>query len=1197
MHNHNHNHNHIDDHSSHNHAHCKHNHGQPEATVVVDQDIKQSSLTLNEAFKRDERYSNLLELMRHKVVLMDGGMGTCLQTQDLTAEDFGGVDLEGCNENLVVTRPELIQSIHEQYFQAGADIVETNTFGSTPLVLAEYGLQDKALDISRIAAEVARRAADNMSTIDRPRFVAGSIGPTTKAISVTGGVSFKELVNSYQVQIKGLLLGGIDIILIETTQDTINLRAALEGAHLAMLETGIFRPGMISVTIEPMGTMLAGQSIEAVVTSMSHLSLIGFGMNCSTGPQFMTSHVRALSEISPFPVFCMPNAGLPNEDGEYDESPQDMGVVLKQFADQGWLNVAGGCCGTNPDYIAHFNEIRSSFSPRELKYRRGSYVSGIEFLEIDEDSRPILVGERTNIIGSRKFKKLIINNKWEEAAEIGRKQIKGGAQVLDVCLANPDRDEKQDMLDFLPEVVKKVKAPIMIDSTEDDIFEMSVQMLPGKCILNSINLEEGETRFEEVSRIVRRHGGSVVVGCIDEDPEQGMAVTRERKIEIARRSYELLTEKYGLEPEDIIFDPLVFPCGAGDEAYLTSAAETVAGIELIKKEFPACKTVLGISNVSFGLPTAGREILNSVFLYHCTRAGLDMAIVNSQRIERYSTIGDEERKLCEDLIYNNSAKQIEEFAAYFREVKPKASKDDLSHLSVEERLKILLVEGSKEGLIEYLDEALLKYKPLDVINIPLMEGMAEVGRLFNDNELIVAEVLQSAGVMKAAVTHLEQFMEKTEDSNKARMLLATVKGDVHDIGKNLVDIILSNNGFEVINLGIKITSEELIRAHEKYKPDFIGLSGLLVKSAMQMVNTAEDLRNAGVECPIMVGGAALSRSFTDKRISPKYEGPVLYSVDAMTGLEIANSLADNDKRPNFLANYKEESARRAQQQEVKKPKKISTKAKLVIDHKESRENPKNYERQLIEIPDPSELFQYINEQFFYTQHMGFKGSIRLSYEKGEERAVKLVNQINELKKQVVENGWFDCKGVYQFFSAAHEGNTLNIYDPNGGVLKQVNFPRQSDGEELCAAEFVGPVEKNPRDSIAMFAVTSGNQIRALAQKFKEEGDFFKSHAIQALAVETAEGFAEYLHQKIRQQWGIQEDLSFKQLVQTKYQGIRLSFGYPACPNLDDQQVIFNLLKPQEQGISLTESMMMEPEGSVSALVFSHPQAKYFSVEE
>ena len=475
--------------------------------------------------------------------------------------------------------------------------------------------------------------------------------------------------------------------------------------------------------------------------------------------------------------------------------------------------------------------------------------------------------------------------------------------------------------------------------------------------------------------------------------------------------------------------------------------------------------------------------------------------------------------------------------------------------------------------------------------------MAEVGRLFNDNELIVAEVLQSAGVMKAAVTHLEQFMEKTEDSNKARMLLATVKGDVHDIGKNLVDIILSNNGFEVINLGIKITSEELIRAHEKYKPDFIGLSGLLVKSAMQMVNTAEDLRNAGVECPIMVGGAALSRSFTDKRISPKYEGPVLYSVDAMTGLEIANSLADNDKRPNFLANYKEESARRAQQQEVKKPKKISTKAKHVIDHKESREKPKNYERQLIEIPDPSELFQYINEQFFYTQHMGFKGSIRLSYEKGEERAVKLVNQINELKKQVVENGWFDCKGVYQFFSAAHEGNTLNIYDPNGGVLKQVNFPRQSDGEELCAAEFVGPIEKNPRDSIAMFAVTSGNQIRALAQKFKEEGDFFKSHAIQALAVETAEGFAEYLHQKIRQQWGIQEDLSFKQLVQTKYQGIRLSFGYPACPNLDDQQVIFDLLKPQEQGISLTESMMMEPEGSVSALVFSHPQAKYFSVEE
>lgn len=1181
----------------HKHQNCKHNHGNSITPVFNEKDSEQAIITLNEAFERDTRYENLLDLMRYKVVLMDGGMGTCLQTQNLTAEDFGGEELEGCNENLVITRPELIQSIHEQYYLAGADIVETNTFGSTPLVLAEYGLQDKALEISKTAAEVARRAADKLSTIDRPRYVAGSIGPTTKAISVTGGVTFQELVHSYQVQIKGLLLGGIDVILIETTQDTINLRAALEGAHLAMLETGIFRPGMISVTIEPMGTMLAGQSIEAVLTSMSHLSLIGFGMNCSTGPQFMTSHVRALSEISPFPVFCMPNAGLPNEDGEYDESPEDMGIVLNKFAQQGWLNIAGGCCGTNPDYIAHFNDIRGEFKPRALSFRRGSYVSGIEFLEIDEDSRPILVGERTNIIGSRKFKKLIINNKWEEAAEIGRKQIKGGAQVLDVCLANPDRDEKQDMLDFLPEVVKKVKAPIMIDSTEDDIFEMAVQMLPGKCILNSINLEEGEGRFIEVSSIVRRHGGSVVVGCIDEDPQQGMAVTRERKIEIARRSFNLLTEKYGLQPEDIIFDPLVFPCGAGDEAYLTSAAETVAGIELIKKEFPKCKTILGISNVSFGLPTAGREILNSVFLYHCTKAGLDMAIVNSQRIERYSTIGDEERKLCEELIYNNSAQKIEEFAAYFREVKPKASKDDLSHLSVEERLKILLVEGSKEGLIEYLDEALQKYTPLDVINIPLMEGMAEVGRLFNDNELIVAEVLQSAGVMKAAVTHLEQFMEKTEDSNKARMLLATVKGDVHDIGKNLVDIILSNNGFDVVNLGIKVTSEELIRAYAEYKPDFIGLSGLLVKSAMQMVNTAEDLRNAGIKCPIMVGGAALSRSFTDKRISPNYEGPVLYSVDAMTGLDIANSLADDHKRGAFLTSYQEESARRAQQQEVKAPKKASTKSKLVIDHSQPREQVDNFGRQLIEVANPSELFNFINEQFFYTQHMGFKGSIRLSYEKGEDRAVKLVNQINELKQQVIENNWFDCKGVYQFFRAAHEGNTLYIYDQSGDVIKEVYFPRQSDGEQLCAAEFVGPIAKVPRDTIAMFAVTSGNQIRELAKKFKDEGDFFKSHAIQALAVETAEGFAEYLHQKIRQEWGIVEDLSFKQLVQTKYQGIRLSFGYPACPNLDDQQVIFDLLRPQEQGISLTESMMMEPEGSVSALVFSHPQGKYFSVEE
>jgi len=1155
-------------------------------------------IDLSQAFTKDSRYQDFLDLMQSRVLLMDGAMGTSLQGKNLTAKDFGGEALDGCNENLNFTRPDVILEIHEEYLQAGADIIETNTFGSTPLVMAEYDLQDKAFEVSKVAAQLASQAAKKFSTPSRPRFVAGSIGPTTKAISVTGGVSFQELVHSYTVQIQGLLEGGIDIILIETTQDTINMRAALEGSHKAMLECGIYRPAIISVTIEPMGTMLAGQSIEAVLTSMAHLPLIGFGMNCSTGPQFMTSHVRALSEISPFPVFCMPNAGLPNEDGEYDESPQQMGEVLGKFAEHKWLNITGGCCGTSPEYINHFDKIREEFTPRPLSFRKGSYVSGIEFLEIEDDNRPLLVGERTNSIGSRKFKKLIGEGKLEQASEIGRKQIKGGAQILDVCLANPDRDELEDMKAFLPEVIQKVKAPIMVDSTEDEVFELAVQMLPGKCILNSVNLEEGEVRFERVSKIVRRHGGALVMGCIDEDPEQGMGVSKERKLEIATRSYELLTNKYGIPEEDIIFDPLVFPCGTGDEQYLHSAGETIEGIRLIKEKYPRTKTILGISNVSFGLPNAGREILNSVFLYHCTKAGLDLAIVNSQKIERFSSIGEKERELCDALIFNNSKEAVEQFAEYFREMKPKKSADEMAGLTVEEKLKVLLVEGSKEGLIGYLDEALKKYTPLEVINIPLMDGMAEVGRLFNDNELIVAEVLQSAGVMKAAVTHLEQFMEKADEAGKAKMLLATVKGDVHDIGKNLVDIILSNNGFDIINLGIKVTSEELIRAYEEHKPDFIGLSGLLVKSAMEMVNTAEDLKAAGVDVPVLVGGAALSRSFCDKRIQPMYDGQILYSVDAMTGLDIANALADEAKTEAFINNYREESKRVMEKvSERKKP--VKKREKLVIDHSEVRESAPDFDRHVVADCSAEELFPYINEQFFYTQHMGFRGSIRISREKGDERAVKLYDQVEALKKEVIENDWFDCKAVYQYFEAASEGEKLHLYKPGTDeIVRSIDLPRQKDGEEISAADFVAPVgHREKRDTVAMFAVTSGNRVRDLALKFKDEGEFFKSHAIQALAVETAEAMAEWLHQKIREGWGIEEDLSLKDLVQTKYQGIRFSFGYPACPDLEDQQIIFDLLKPEEVGIQLTESFMMEPEGSVSAIVFSHPQGKYFSVDE
>lgn len=1152
-------------------------------------------MDLKTALTNNQLYTNLQKIMRERVILMDGGMGTCLQAANLTIDDFGGADLEGCNENLNLTRPDVIFDIHKQYFEAGADVVETNTFGATPLVLAEYDLQNSAREINIKAAQLARDAAGLSKNPNSLGLVAGSMGPTTKAYSVTGGVTLEELIKSYRIQALGLIEGGVDFLLLETAQDTLNLRCGIEGIYQAIKELAHPIPLVVSMTIEPTGTMLAGQSAEALCTSLAHMNLLALGMNCSTGPEFMTSHVRALSDLSPFPVFCMPNAGLPNEDGQYDESPEDMGITLSQFANNGWLNIFGGCCGTSPEYINHFNEIRAGFSPRLISPRKGSFVSGIEFLEIEDSNRPQLVGERTNIIGSRKFKKLIIEDQFEEAAEIGRKQVKGGGQILDVCLANPDREEIEDMASFLPELVKKVRVPIMIDSTDDEVFELAMRLLPGKSILNSINLEEGEKRFERVGALAKRHGAAIVVGCIDEDPEQGMAVSRERKLEIACRSYQLLTEKYSIPPEDIIFDPLVFPCGTGDEQYVHSAAETIAGIELIKQKLPRTKTILGISNVSFGLPTSGREALNSAFLYHCTKAGLDMAIVNTQRIERYSSLPEEERALCEGLIFKNSQAAVERFSAYYREVKPKKTRDELANLPVEERLKICLVEGTKEGLIEALDEALTKYSPLEVINEPLMRGMEEVGRLFNANELIVAEVLQSAGVMKAAVAHLEPLMDKTQDSGKGKFLLATVKGDVHDIGKNLVEIILGNNGFEIINLGIKVVPEALIQAYREHKPDFIGLSGLLVKSAQEMVFTAEDLKNAGIDVPLLVGGAALSRSFTDKRIAPMYNGPVLYAVDAMTGLDFVNALSDSQRREGFLEKYHLDGEKVLAASAKKSDLKKAAKKRYVCDHKQIREQPTSFAREIFQIADVKTLFGYLNEQFFYTQHMGFKGSIRLSLEKGHERAVKLHGQIEALKTEILENHWFDCRGVLQFFSAYSEGDTLVLLDQGGNPLKKIPFPRQASGEMLCAADFVGDRDKRVLDCVGVFAVTTGSKVREVAQRLKDSGDYLKSHGVQALAVETAEAFAEYIHHQMRQKLGIEENLTLKEMVQTKYQGIRLSFGYPACPDLNGQRDLFELIKPEEAGIQLTESMMMDPEGSVSALVFSHPQAKYFGV--
>ncbi len=1157
------------------------------------------------------------EILSERILVIDGAMGTAIQNRNLTAADFGGPELEGCNEYLVITRPDVIQEIHEEYLAAGCDIIETNTFGGTTLVLDEYGLGARADEINAAAVRLARQAADKYSTPEKPRFVAGSIGPTTKAISVTGGVTFEELVSQFRQQSRALIQGGVDYLLIETCQDTRNIKAAALGAELAFEDTGKKIPLAVSGTIEAMGTMLAGQSVEALLDSLSHLDLLYIGLNCATGPEFMTDHIRSLAKLSPFPIACVPNAGLPDENGCYLETPEMVSRVLDRFISNEWINLVGGCCGTHPGHIHSLTQLVHGKTPRKPSPQSRSSLSGVDYLEITDEMRPLIVGERTNVIGSKKFKTLISDGKFEEASEIARSQIRNGAHIVDVCLANPDRDEMEDMRSFLEHAVKKVRTPLMIDSTDERVIELALTYCQGKAIINSINLEDGEERFEKVLPLARRYGAALVVGTIDDDPVQGMGVSRDRKLAIAERSYQLLTGKYGVRAEDIYWDPLVFPCGTGDVQYVGSAVETVEGIRLIKARFPSTKTVLGISNVSFGLPNAGREVLNSVFLYHCVQAGLDLAIVNSEKLERYASIPEEERKLSEDLLYNRGSDPVAAFAAHFRS-KTATPKVQGPKLPLMERLPRYIIDGSKDGLAQDLTEALQTMRPLEIINGPLMRGMDEVGRLFNLNQLIVAEVLQSAEAMKAAVAQLEPFMESSESSSRGKVLLATVKGDVHDIGKNLVEIILGNNGFKIVNLGIKIPPEQLISAVREHKPDIVGLSGLLVKSAQQMVITADDLTKAGISTPMLVGGAALSANFVDKQIAKAYTGTVAYANDAMTGLELAKTIMDPERHQNLRTEL--EARRRKLAAASGGPEKVRIQASTLrssqVEILTDLPQPPDLNRHVIKNTPIETIWRYINPLMLYGRHLGIKGGIvrliekaahdltaRRELEQTEPKSLAIWDAVQELKTEFAGTEVLQPSAVYQFFRTESEGNRLWLHSVNSGSPQtfEFEFQRQRKPDGLCLSDYVLPKVSgvSPRDTVAMFLVSVGKGVRELAENLKNRGDYLKSHILQALALESAEAYAELLHSQLRKAWGFSDppEMTMMERFQAKYRGKRYSFGYPACPRLDDQAALFELLKPGEMGVQLTDGFMMDPEASVSALVFHHPQASYYSVGE
>lgn len=1133
-----------------------------------------------------ERAHLLSELLSRRILLLDGATGTALAARGLTAADYGGEALFGCHEALLLQRPEVVLDLHRDYLAADADLVETNTFGATPIVLAEYGLAHRCRELNRRAAELARRACAEASTPDRPRFVAGSIGPTTKALTLTGGVTFNELLAAYRTQVEGLADGGADVLLIETSQDPLNLKAAL----IACREVAPHLPVAVSATLEPTGTTLGGQSIEAVAVTVAPWEPLWVGINCSTGPGPMAEHVRALAALTPSFVAVVPNAGMPDGEGRYHESPEQLAATLARFAAAGWVNLLGGCCGTTTEHIRLLRNVADAHAPRRPPRYDYARLAGSHPVEIVQQPAPLLVGERTNTLGSRKFRDLVRTGRWAEAAEVGRRQVRGGAHALDVCLADPEGDELGAVTALLPHLRRAVRAPLVIDSTDPAVFAAALELTPGRPLLNSVNLEDGGERLEEVARLAHRFGALVVAGCIDEHPTEGMARTAARKVEVAGRLLQAL-ESHGLRRREILLDALVFPAATGDPAFRGAARETVEGVRQIKEAFPGALTILGISNVSFGLPAAGREVLNAVFLHHCLQAGLDAAIVNTEQLVRFPFLTPEEVALAEAVLFDGSRDAVDAFVARYRTAasSQRNSGNDPS-CPPEERLARMVLEGQRGGLEPLLDELLTRMEPLAIINGPLMAGMDEVGRLFGEGKLIVAEVLVSAEVMQAAVDHLRPHLAG-DAAPRGSLLLATVRGDVHDIGKNLVGIIFSTNGFQVKDLGVQCPSEKLIAAWRQHPTDLIGLSGLLVRSAHQMVDTVSDLAAAGIRVPILVGGAALSPLFTREKIAPAYPGGVHYAPDAMAGLALANQLLagqPSPEPPRVVIPARPAAASPTEPREALAPVEPAPLTEAPP--------PPDLARHLLPALPVEEVLAHLNRQMLVGKHLGLRGSLDRLLAQGDVRAQELLARVEELTDAAVARGWLKPAGVYQFFRAVSRGDAVVLLDPTGSQeLAVLPFKRQQQAPFGCAADWV---HRDPGggDSVALMVVTCGAGIREHAEALRRQGRLLDSIALQALALEAAEGAAEWLHRRLRSLWGFPDppEMTMSERFRARYRGIRLSFGYPACPDLAPQADLFRLLRPEEIGVTLTEGYMMDPEASVSAVVFHHPQARYLS---
>ncbi|TET31070.1 MAG: methionine synthase [Anaerolineales bacterium] len=1155
--------------------------------------------------KSNDTTQGYLATLENRVLIFDGAMGTNLQAMGLKPDDFGGEQFEGCIDYLVISKPEAVENVHRSFLEVGADVIETDTFRANRITLSDFGLTDQTLAINRTAASLARRLADEYSTSEQPRFVAGSVGPTGKLLSSDdpdlSDISFDELADVFREQAVGLIEGSVDLLLIETSQDLLEVKAAIHGFQLAFAETGRRIPIQAQVTLGTSGRMLLGTDIAAAWHTLERLPIDVMGLNCSTGPEHMREPIRYLGENARIPISCIPNAGLPlNVDGEavYPLEPGPFVRDMVDFVDTHRVSVVGGCCGTTPAHIKSLVEaLGERAHPPRPDRRQPHLSSAIRAITMIQEPRPLLIGERINTQGSRRAKRLLLAEDYDEIIELARSQVEQGAHVLDICVALTERaDEAEMMSEVVHRLALSVEAPLAIDTTEPHVMEAALKANPGRSMLNSVNLESGRAKLDHILSLAREHGAAVIALTID---EEGMAKTAERKIEIARRIYTIAVEEYGFQPEDLIFDDLTFTLATGDLEFTDSALETLKGIRRIKTDLPSVLTSLGVSNVSFGLDRNARPVINSVMLYHCVEAGLDMAIVNPAHITPYAEIPDEERKLAEDLIFNRRPDALQRVIEYFQAVESPVGEpqaDPTADFSPEERLHWRVLHRHKDGVEADIDEILEQSSPeersvgaVKILNTVLLPAMKEVGNRFGAGELILPFVLQSAEVMKNAVAHLEQFLEQQQGISKGKIVLATVYGDVHDIGKSLVRTILANNGYEVHDLGKQVPANVIIDQAIDVQADAIGLSALLVSTSKQMPLIVNELQRRDLSIPVLIGGAAINRRFSRRILftddgSP-YAPGVYYCKDAFEGLDIMDQLQDDERRSDIAAHQLKQAQR---DREAVKPTERPKAQRSNVSRAENIPSPPSWGSNVVAEMPLEIVFQDIFKKELFRLSWGAKNAHGAEW---EELKADFERRLAAMQAQALAEGWLQPKGVYGYWPAQSQGNDLILFTPDsvkGGnpqELFRFTFPRQPKGHALCLADYFSSMDSGVMDVVPLQVVTVGAEATAYVDKLQESGDYAEAYYAHGLAVQTAEASAQYLHRHIRRELGTGAE-----------QGKRYSWGYPSIPDLADHAKVFELL-PAEQalGMRLSPAFQLIPEQSTAAIILHHPRAKYFSV--